>query len=404
MGISVKANHLAGPGVTGNSATVDPGFQPKALIAWNGLQAAPGAAANAQFYIGMSSSSTTERGAGYNSTDNNITSDTVRTFSGTRPNLAFTSGTTTANIGNTLTSFDATGFTLNWDILTTTSPLFNYLAIGGADITNVTSGSFAANTSTGNQSVTGLGYQPDIVFLFITNQTGNGQTNGNVSYGLGVATSPSARWTTGITTQHSQSTMNTQRYFYDNHCLVIADPTSAAIDGSADFVSMNSGGFTINWDDAPAAAYLVGYMAIKGGRWKVGTDTQKTSTGTRSTTGVGFVPKGVIFASHCDTTTNSIAAHSRLMFGATTGVSNNVALWAGDQDAAVGLSVSDTIMSSSKALVMATEGTPTTNAEASLSTFDADGFTLNWSTADATARVFGYVAFGETTGHFFALL
>jgi hypothetical protein len=83
-----------------------------------------------------------------------------------------------------------------------------------------------------------------------------------------------------------------------------------------------------------------------------------------------------------------------------TGSSNNVAVWTGDQDAAAD-SIADTIMSSSKCLVLATEGTsasPTTNAEAALSSFDADGFTLNWTTADSTARVFGYVAFGDNPG------
>jgi hypothetical protein len=40
----------------------------------------------------------------------------------------------------------------------------------------------------------------------------------------------------------------------------------------------------------------------------------------------------------------------------------------------------------------------TTDAEADLNSFDADGFTLNWSTADATAREFIYLAFGSDAG------
>lgn len=95
------------------------------------------------------------------------------------------------------------------------------------------------------------------------------------------------------------------------------------------------------------------------------------------------------------TTTGSIVDHARGCFGATTGASSNVCQWTGDQDAGAGATIANTIMSANKCLIMATEGTsatPTTQAEAALSSFDNDGFTLDWTTADSTARVFGYAA------------
>jgi hypothetical protein len=159
---------------------------------------------------------------------------------------------------------------------------------------------------------------------------------------------------------------------------------------------MDSDGFTINQTVAAGVNSLVPYIAIKGGQWKVGTDTQKTSTGTKATTGVGFQPSGLILGSVCDTQTAGSAANARWSFGATDGT-RSVATWTGDSDN-VADAITNTIMSSTKAIVLATEGTsasPTTNAEAAISSLDSDGFTLNWSTADATARVFGYVAFGS---------
>jgi hypothetical protein len=131
MPISVKTNQLTGPAVTGNSATTDPGFQPKALMIWNGLQTATGATADAQFNLGFASSTTTEVNYGYNSDDNVATSDVVRVFTSANDIVRnCTSGTVTTNIAASLNSFNATGFTPNWNTVTTANPLFNHLALG----------------------------------------------------------------------------------------------------------------------------------------------------------------------------------------------------------------------------------------------------------------------------------
>lgn len=397
MAISAKTNLLTGPAVSGNSATTDPGFQPKAIMVWNGIQTAVGAVADAQFSLGVATSTTTETAAGWNSDDNVATSDVVRFFNTARTNVNFTSGTTTTNLVADLNAFDASGFTLNWATLVTASPLYNYLAIGGADITNALSGSFVANTFTGNQTVSGVGFLPDIVIFFVTLQTSSAQTNNNTCYSFGAATSPSAQWAASVASQHAVTTMNTRRSFHDDACIYHPQAGADLTEAQADFVEMTSDGFTINWSDAPGQADLVGYLAIKGGQWKVGTETQKTSTGTKATTGVGFTPKGAIFTSSCDTNNNAITDNARMTVGSSTGTSNNVSQWVGDADNTAD-SVANTIMSNSKCMIMATEGTsatPTIQAEATLSSFDSDGFTLDWTTADSTARTFGYVAFGD---------
>lgn len=398
MSMSVKTNQLTGPAVTGNSATTDPGFQPKALMLWNGLQTASGAVADAQFNLGFASSTTTEVNASYNSDDNLASSDVVRCYTSAVDIIrTCTAGAATVNIAASLNSFNATGFTPNWGTLTTVSPLFNYLALGGADITNVKSGTITAATSGATQAVTGVGFQPDIVFFFAISQTGAGQANNTNQYSVGVATALS-QWVAFHKSQHNQVTMNTSRGFMNNRCIVQQSASANTTVDERSLASMDSDGFTFNIDTQGGTAFLMGYMAIKGGQWKVGTETQNTSTGTKATTGVGFTPKGLVLASVCDTQTSGTQDHARLCFGASTGPSNNAAVWTGDQDGSAD-SIANTIMSSNKCLVLATEATgasPTTNAEAALSSFDSDGFTLDWTTADATARVFGYVAFGDS--------
>lgn len=398
MALSVKTNQLTGPSSTGGAATTDPGFQPKGLIIFNGLQTAAGGSQDAQWSLGVASSNSTERGAGWNSDNNTASSDVVRYFSTTEIIRNLTAGTTTANVTATLTSLDATGFTPNFGTLTTTSPKYNYFAFGGTDITNVATGSFAAAASTGNKAVTGVGFQPDIVFLFSTLQTAAGQANSNSQYGFGVMHS-SGQWTFGGKAQNAQATMNTSRLFDNTKCLAMPLTTTNGVFWDASYVSMDSDGFTINQTTTDGTLLLIGYLAIQGGQWKVGTETQKTSTGTKATTGVGFTPSAILFGSSVDTQTAGTADHNRQMFGVTTGASNNTALFAGDSDATAN-AVASTIMSATKCIVMATEAgaSPTTQAEAALSSFDSDGFTLNWSTADATARVFGYVAMGANSG------
>lgn len=398
MALSTKTNQLTGRATTGNDAVTDPGFQPKALIIFNGLQTADGNATDAQFNLAFTDG-TTQLVAGWNSDHNTASSDVVRLFTNTRTMRTMTAGTVTLNVGSSLNSLDANGFTLNYDTLTTASPKYNYLTLGGSDITNVVVGSQAADTTTGSMSVTGLGFQPDIVFLWITLQTAVGQGNNNSQYGFGVMDGSGNQWTMAGKAQNAQATMNTSRMFYNTKCLAMPSTTTNAVVWDASFTSMDSGGFTINIDTTDGSAFLIGYMAIKGGQWYVGTDTQKTSTGTKSTTGAGFTPDGVIFGSVCDTQTTGTADHYRMSFGSSTGASNNTALFAGDSDATAN-AVASTIMRANKCLVMGTENgaTPTTDAEAVMSSLDSGGFTLDWTTADATARVFGYVAYGANAG------
>lgn len=187
MALSAKTNQLTGPTTTGDLATTDPGFQTKALIIFNGLQTADGGAVDAQWNLGVTdATAAAERAAGWNSDDNTASSDVVRSFRNGEIIRNTTAGTITGNITAELTSFDVTGFTLNWTTASVSSAKYNYLALGGADITNVKSGTQAADTTTGSMAVTGLGFQPDVVFLFATLQTASGTANNNSQYGFGV--------------------------------------------------------------------------------------------------------------------------------------------------------------------------------------------------------------------------
>lgn len=396
MALSVKVNQIAGKSTgTGAFSTTDPGFQPKGLILTSSLQTTAGAIADVQFSLGVANSGTTERMAGYNADDNVATSDTSRVFLVGDVLELLTAGATGVQNLAGFTSFDANGFSLNYAVNTLPDALLNYITFGGTDITNVLSGSFASNTTTGNQAVTGLGFQPDLVILFATLQTASGQSNNHSQYTFGVMDAAGNQWSMTQKIRNAQATMATTRAFANDKCFVMqATTSSSAVFQDMAFVSMDSDGFTVNITKAGGSAILIGYLAIKGGQWKVGTDTQKTSTGTKATTGIGFTPSLVMFGATGQLNAG-VTTDARLCFGATDGT-RSIAQWTGGRNGSAD-SICNTILSASKCLIMAQEGTsatPTIQAEAQISSLDSDGFTLNWTTADSNARIFGYIALG----------
>lgn len=393
MSVLFKVNQLIGPATATSQAETDPGFQPKGLFILSETSTSNGGSADARINLGAASSDTAEVSSSISSQDAIATSDVVRATTTSRIINHRDMGATTVNTVVDLTSLDVGGFTLDWVTADVTSQLFNYIALAGDDITDVEVGNFSSNTTTGNQEVNLSGaFQPDVVFFWGTLQTASGQANNNNQLGFGV-TDGTNQWAMGQKAQNSQATTNTSRSFINDGCFLLCGTASDAIAEQWSIVSLDSDGFTINIDASAGLALLVNYMAIAGGQWKVGTETQPTSATTKATTGVGFEPVGLILGSVGDTQLDGSAAHGRLSFGATDGT-RNIATWYGDADAEAD-TITDKIVSNTKCIIMATEGTPTTDAEADLDSFGSDGFTLDWTTADASARVFGYVAVGS---------
>ncbi len=54
-------------------------------------------------------------------------------------------------------------------------------------------GSFALNTSTGNQAVTGVGFEPKVILFYLVDATGDGSA-ASYAFGLGSAISSTERF------------------------------------------------------------------------------------------------------------------------------------------------------------------------------------------------------------------
>ena len=401
MALSVKKGSFAKS--TGGAPASQPvtgvGFTPKFLKLWCTLQTAEGFSVEARFAAGWIESSSSFKSLGFAREEANPP-NTSRRYADKALTLITAGEVLVAECD--LTSFDADGFTLNWTTNDANAYIIHYEAYGGSDLTNVKVGEFVSNTVIGNQGITGVGFQPDIVeVMSIDSANAAPTTEAQSSCAFGMATGSTARGT--VTTEQRDGDAHTGhagRSQRTDLFLRVLEATSmgggAPLDADYDFVSQDTDGFTVNVIDPPATAIRIIYVALKGPQFKVGSETQRTSVGTKATTGVGFQPDAVSFVGFnnvADTTV--LVGRAVFSHGASDGTTEG-ARWSESEDAAL---PNDASMRTVTTKVFHHCTDPSTvDAECDLQSLDSDGFTLDWTTADATAREFLYWAIGAVAG------
>lgn len=156
-----------------------------------------------------------------------------------------------------------------------------------------------------------------------------------------------------------------------------------------------SNGFTLNWSQAQNSQILVHYLAIGGTEalTSCASTTCRSGTGTQPVTGLGFRPSLVLFTYGVSSGVNVSSGR-----GAATSATSR---WAQSESGANAATMTSTMLISriqdtTKCIsLLAAGGVTTLLAAADLVSMDADGFTLNWTTASTTVT-FSYVAFGGT--------
>lgn len=394
MALSAKVGSFNANTSNGNQAVTGVGFQGKALLLWGDRVASDsGFNANMQFFIGAATSSAQRWAIALAADDAATTLPVGRDGSAAEVNRQISDASAPSlNARGDFVSFDADGFTINWVDAPSVASRMNYLVLGGTDITAQKAGTITLAAAGGaTQAFTDPGFEPDVVLLFHSGQTTLGN-EAHLLFGVGFASSASDQ----AAIAHSALDLSdpTQVGFWQKSGRVLLNLTTAgAADCEAALQSFDTNGFTLAVSDTPATDIAVGYIAIQGGAWKTGVDTQHTTTGTKDTT-VGFTPKLGVFASCNVASSSSIntGAHQKFSMGTGDGATEIAQWW--QVDDAVGTSNANRHRSVTKALTMCTANT-TLNAEADLS-FGSGVLTLDWTTADATAREFVYLAAGDT--------
>ena len=391
---------------TGNQAITGVGFTPKIVMFYGGAKAdSQGAYNSMRVGLGVATSSSAQwaQSVQYNWTATAAASQSARSLSTTKCfSYVTATGTTTytTTLDAAFVSQDADGFTVNITTTDGTARRIFFVAIGGSDLSaNV--GTFNTGTSTGNVAVTGVGFQPDIIFIVSSISATSDGSASNGTFSFGAAKSSSSRFVSNWLTSSGVNPSLVKSYQIGTKVVGRMNTTSV-ISMDMDLVSQDSDGFTLNHTTADGTNRKMGYFALQGIQSKIGSTLQKTTVGTTAVTGVGFTPKLLIMSSVNNTSTTSASGGGGLIIGtATSTTQRNVA----GNDVRDGSSGNFSQGKTSEALVMghytgtsttADSTHPTVSGEADLASFDADGFTLNWTSTDGVARESYYVAIGQS--------
>ncbi len=384
--LQAKAGSFSGSGSTGNQSVTGLGFQPKVVLFRYNMASGDGTLSESVIGFGVGISSTDRRVAGDYS-EHNLSPSSHAAWNQSSYVIYTPGGGSRADF----VSMDSDGFTINW--VTSSQMSVQYLALGGDAITNVKTGSASAKTTTGNQSYTGLGFQPTALIVWagkFSTTPLDQTTNGNGLFGF--ATSSSARGMVAWRNLHNASIQTAKRRQSTQRIL-----STTTTFTEADFVSFDSDGFTLNYTTAGGTADTFYYLALRGPQFKVSSFNQATSTGNQSLTGAGFTPKASIMVSANDVSANNDAAqaHARASFGWATGTGERASLWIGETDNVSPTSAWRNLDRTKLIKLMTESASPTLNAAADHVSFDSDGQTINWTTADGTARQILVLWIGE---------
>ena len=301
-----------------------------------------------------------------------------------------------------LQSMDADGFTLVVDDVFVASYRVHYLALGGTDITDVAGGNFLKATVTGDQDITSVGFEPDLVILFShggTNLTGTiavdtelmiGAFDGNGNQAVYLGASNDAA-----------GTSQTLSYCTDAECAAIFANAITITDQRAQFTSMLSNGFRINWiDNAGAVASAIQYIALKGGSYKVGSLLTQTDTTTDIVaSGFGFQPAAGMFLSHgkAESTADTPQDDDEWSMGAFSSTSARAAFATADDDAA-GTAIVSSAVEHDEVYINLNANTGAVEGLMDIKSVDSGGFTCIMDDADPAQAFVWYIAFGPSSG------
>ncbi len=361
-------------------------FKPKAVIFFTGRSIVNDVSAGANMNMGWAVDGTNQRSWGWTADDAAGTSNLSRSYS-TNAMTVMQSGGGAVDAVFNFKQFNSDGFTITWTDLSTVNMGIWYMAIGGVG-TQVSVDEHTMQAGTGNKGYTGVGFQPDLVLFGTTQQTSAAQTT-SCLFSFGAAKSSTERWALGVAGLDGatmSSTVNCQKTHSITRCL-IGLSTASAINLAADFVSMDTDGFTINQVTNPGTI-LFTTLSIKGfSNLELGVFTKPTTDGGTNQPTTAFTPEGYIFAGIEHTNTfNTVESGACSVVGFSAGSNQGVG-WVCSRD--VITSDANKAYKNNRAYVSAANTNPAaTETEASLS-----GTTLTWTPNTTEANQVFYISF-----------
>lgn len=383
------SGQISAPASTGSQAYTGWGFTPKAVIFSCTNQSTANSISTTCYY--MTGFSTTGKQVALSMASlDNVSHDADAGGSHSNAHcvhMANYGGTTV--LAAALTSFDSDGITLNWT--TTSSGIkINVLAIGGTGVDSVYIKEITSPGSTGSVGYTGFGFQPDHLMCIGSNYTSapaaNSSTIGYTSFGV-------CDTSLNQITANGQTRSGPTNYsiLYDGSLFQACSSSDGSISQRMTVTALDSDGFTANWNTSASSGAYLWVLGIKGGSSAVGKKAVATATGSSSITGQSFEPKGVIFFSAGLASGTSFTLSNNHMIGLCgSTVSNaNVAVTTNG-----GLKNSSDYRSYNTNKIIRFNTASSLTKEAALSSYNSDGLTLNYTTADSSTYDLGYILLG----------
>ncbi len=242
----------------------------------------------------------------------------------------------------------------------------------------------AANTSTGTQDFTTTdlgGLTPKAAWFMMSSAITDGTAASDAHVCVGAATGATNEWAVTANDEDGQSTTDSVNETYGSRCIAINVTGTGNLDGDADFDSFITDGIRINWQDAPAAAYLLTVILFAGTDLSAHANTKVLGTQDTAVdvTDPGFTPDLVIATMLRKCVVDDLQGAFHISIGAAhyDGVSTIVQRsWYAGSRSGQATSLVGGVFNSSRILEQDGANVVATEVTVEISDFDANGFTL----------------------------
>lgn len=393
MGTSIKvaATTFAASTSTGDqSITISGfGFTPKAAVIWAQPRSTTGLGPAAFYRHSQGfTDGTRTRCMGFRNEFNVTTTQTYRSIfdNGTIVHLINESAATTLAQAS-FSAFISDGITINWSTAAALTFQCGLILFGGDDLAAYC-GDVAMSSAT--TDVTAPGFEPDLILthsIMIAPSNNGIFTQVRCSFG-GLANDgadPPPQRAVGYMLLNGNPNQLGGQYVSSDD--VLADLTHTALSSTAQINTLDASGFTV--ERTTGSATTISYLAVNLSDFSANLveAAMPSSTGSQAVTGFGFQPTQVIVLGSAeatlDTYSNSgaggdIVTHT---FGYFDASSQWVANGCGEVGAATTINAKSNLNVTDAVQIISNTGGSL--GRASLTSFDSDGFTLNWNAASA---------------------
>lgn len=276
-----------------------------------------------------------------------------------------------------------------------TDRLRSFLSLGAGNNRQAYGNKFVVAAGfTGTVSITGIGFQPEMVYMFGVGINTTFQDFGLLHSGIGTA---SDQWATGVSLDYlngSGSRLRWSSYATDKIIYAVEIDGTLGMDATLD--SLDADGFTLTFGTGPLQDSRIAFMcAREGGNYACGSGQVPAAIGTQAITGLGFQPTAVFMACNQMDTLGTDAQWARPTYGAADYQNGQWNVYAGSKSGDLYLSEiaqSGSVLSLWEDVDALGPFDPVLLAAANVSSFDADGFTLDWTTVDTNTYYYSWFA------------